>query len=192
MGKVVRPVCKAIKCQATTHWGVWLLLPLKTMFFQLYLTFFLFNALGDKCPPLWLLRAFLKNAISPDLAALNGTLEEDLPYHRGCRLPSLRLSEPLFGMVIEHALKWDCKLFLDPPRALETTRHITFISLLNCKMILWLRPHFKWCVRRASELTHSTFNLTAVSPLGHSAALKKTIMKPNCSSRGRWRRIKCT
>lgn len=101
------------------------------------------------------------------------------------RLPQnavISLSAPVQGfvsLVIEQAFKWDCKLCFDPPRALETTCHITFISLLNCKMILWLRLHFKWCARRASELTHSTFNLTAVSLLGHSAALKN-IMEANC------------
>lgn len=120
----------------------------------------------------------LVSVVETDLSALTAPSQvADLPSQRHSPQTSLiSFPEPIrafVSMVIEQALKWDCKLRLDLPRVLETTRRSAFISLLNCKMILWLKPHFKGCAWRASELTHSTFNLTAASPLGHSTALKK-------------------
>ena len=83
-----------------------------------------------------------------DPSVLSVTFEvADLLYHRDClktqSSPSLLPVQAFVSMVIEQAFKWDCKLCFDPPRALETTCHITFISLLNCKMILSSEASFQ-------------------------------------------------
>lgn len=148
---------------------------------------FYFKFLSHKLLMWWLSNALQCDSgenplrrLQTDTSVLSLTFEAaDLLYHRGLSQSSpAAISFPVpvqafVSMVIEQAIKRDCKLCLDPSRALETTCHITFISLLNCKTILCLRPHFKWCARRASELTHSTFNLAAGSLLGHSAIFKK-------------------
>lgn len=127
------------------------------------------NIMAVKCPTvrLWLWAVHSNvSLVQPECDLLNSGSAVSLRLPQKAAISFSAPVQAFVSMVIEQAFKWDCKLCFDPPRALETTCHITFISLLNCEMILWLALQFKWCARWVSELTHSTFNLTAVSPPG--------------------------